>query len=153
MEIFCREKDGSGLSKSEQLEAVRKSLEGRRPERALLIPPDYTRRYSGAGWLACCYYNELKGLCPVDVLPALGTHAPMTEAECADMYPDIPFERFIVHNWRRDAIKIGEISGGYLSEITEGLWSESIAVEVNRLVMDRRYELIVSIARWCPMRS
>ncbi len=150
MEIICHEKDGSGLSKSEQLEAVRKSLEGRRPGRALIIPPDYTRRYSGAGWLACCYYNELKGLCPVDVLPALGTHAPMTEAECADMYPDIPFERFIVHNWRSDAVKIGEVSGAYLGEISEGLWSDGIAVEVNRLVMDRRYELIVSIGQVVP---
>ncbi len=149
MELFYYEKNGSGLSEAEQLEAVRESLKGKSIKRALLIPPDYTRLFSGAGYLACCYYNELKGSCQVDVLPALGTHSPMTKEECSKLYPDIPFDRFIVHDWRRDVVKIGEVSGEYIAEISGGLWTEPIAVEVNRLLLES-YDLIISIGQVLP---
>ena len=33
-----------------------------------------------------------------DVLEALGTHAPMSRETCAQLYPDIPFDRFIAHD-------------------------------------------------------
>jgi len=155
MELFYRDGSGRGLSEAERLAAVRESLGEffkKRPEprRVLLIPPDITRLHSGAGFLACAYYDELKGLCPVDVLPALGTHAPMTEADCAAMYPGIPYERFIVHDWRRDVIKIGEVGGDVLAEISGGLWTEPIAVEVNRLVVDGRYDLLLSLGQVVP---
>jgi len=64
--------------------------------------------------------------------------------------PGIPFDRFIVHDWRNDVVKIGEVDGAYLSDISEGLWTEPIAVEVNRLVMDGRYDLILSIGQVVP---
>jgi hypothetical protein len=77
----------------------------------------------------------------------------MTEADCAAMYPGIPYERFIVHDWRRDVIKIGEVGGDVLAEISGGLWTEPIAVEVNRLVVDGRYDLLLSLGRWCRTRG
>ena len=150
MELLYYDKNSCGLSEAQQLEAVRDSLKGKSINRALIIPPDYTRFYSGAGFLACCYYNELKDTAAVDVLPALGTHAPMTRAECEKMYPAIPFERFIVHDWRNDVVRIGEVDGDYISEISNGLWTESIAVEVNRLVMDKSYDIIISIGQVVP---
>ncbi|MDD4774274.1 MAG: hypothetical protein PHZ09_11860 [Eubacteriales bacterium] len=46
--------------------------------RVLLLPPDYTRMYSGAGMLTAIYYRTLTSRdVIVDVMPALGTHAPL----------------------------------------------------------------------------
>ena len=38
--------------------------------------------YSGAGKITEIYYDLLKDTCQVDIMPALGTHVPMTKEEC-----------------------------------------------------------------------
>lgn len=150
MELFYRDESGLGLTAEQQQAAVAASLSGLRPRRTLLIPPDYTRFWSGAGYLTCQYYALLCGGGRVDVLPALGTHAPMTAAQIASMYPGIPADRFLVHDWRRDVLRLGEVPGDYLASVSEGLWTEPIAVEVNRLVAEGDYDLIVSIGQVVP---
>lgn len=151
MQMFYVAKDGNGLSLEEIREAVAHSLEGKSFRKALLIPPDYTRYYSNAGLISNIYYHFLSDMgCHVDVLPALGTHAAMTEEEAADMFGDIPFKRFIVHSWRSDVVCIGQVSGEYLATLTDGLWSEPLNVEINRLVMDPSYDLVLSIGQVVP---
>ena len=86
----------------------------------------------------------------MDILPALGTHAPMTREQCEKMFGDIPFECLIAHNWRTDVVKLGEVPADYLREITEGLWQEPVNAEVNRLVMDEKYDLIISPGQVVP---
>ena len=131
--------------------AVRASLEGRTVKNALLIPPDFTRFHSNAGLIAGEYYRLLteRGA-QVDVLPALGTHAPVSPEEWREMYPAIPYEKMIVHNWRTDVVKLGEVPGEFLAEITDGLWTDPVSVEVNRRVMDEKYDLILSIGQVVP---
>ena len=131
--------------------AVRASLEGRTVKNALLIPPDFTRFHSNAGLIAGEYYRLLteRGA-QVDVLPALGTHAPVSPEQWQEMYPAIPYEKMIVHNWRTDVVKLGEVPGEFLAEITDGLWTDPVSVEVNRRVMDEKYDLILSIGQVVP---
>ena len=74
----------------------------------------------------------------------------MTREQCEKMFGDIPFESLIAHNWRTDVVKLGEVPAGYLREITEGLWKEPVGVEVNRLVMDGKYDLIISPGQVVP---
>jgi nickel-dependent lactate racemase len=66
------------------------------------------------------------------------------------MFGDIPYELFIPHNWREDVVKIGEVPSEYIEEITEGLWHDSVDVEVNKLLLDPSYDLIVSIGQVVP---
>lgn len=66
------------------------------------------------------------------------------------MFGDIPFDRFVPHNWRTDIMKIGEVPADYLAKITDGLWNDSIDVEINRRVMDPAYDLILSIGQVVP---
>jgi len=151
MELFYRAQTEQGLGEAEIRAALKRSLEGKRPKKALLIPPDYTRYHSNAGFITNIYYHLLVDLgTEVDVLPALGTHVPVTEAEAAEMFGDIPYGRFLVHNWRGDVVRLGEVPAAYLSEITEGLWNEPLSAEINRLVMDPAYELILSIGQVVP---
>ena len=151
MEHFRYADSPLGLSQEEIRQALLASLEGRNLQHVLIIPPDFTRFHSNAGLITNIYYHALvEQGCQVDILPALGTHVPVTEAEAATMFGDIPFDKFIPHNWRTDVVKIGEVPASYLEEITEGLWHDAVDVEINRLVMDEKYDLILSIGQVVP---
>ena len=150
-DIYCIDKTGNGLSEREIRNALMRSLEGRTLRRVLILPPDFTRFHSGAGFITNVYYHALRerGV-EVDILPTLGTHAPMTDAELTAMFGDIPHERFSVHDWRHDVVKLGEVPASYVSEITEGLWREPVPVEVNRRITDEGYDLIISPGQVVP---
>lgn len=151
MELFFYDESGSGLSVSEIRSALLQSIEGRELNNVLIVPPDFTRFHSNAGLITNIYYHELRARgCQVDILPALGTHVAMTKEECEIMYGDIPYEKFLVHNWREDVVKIGEVPSEFIEEITEGLWHDAVSVEVNRLVMDEKYDLILSVGQVVP---
>jgi len=151
MENFYYAKTEQGLSLEEIRTALLKSLEGRTLRNALLVPPDFTRFHSNAGYITNVYYHALTDMgCEVDILPALGTHVPVTCEEAAAMFGDIPYEKFIPHNWRTDVVRLGEVPGEYIEEITEGLWHDPVSIEVNRLVMDEKYDIIISVGQVVP---
>ena len=100
----------NGISDHELYEALVHSIEDKKDglKKVLLLPPDMTRMYSGANMITKIYYDLLKDHCKVDIMPALGTHEPMTENEIRDFFgEDIPLECFIAHRWREDVVKIG----------------------------------------------
>ena len=141
----------NGISTQELTKALAESLEGRDLKKVLILPPDFTRMYSGAGKITAIYYELLKDKCQVDIMPALGTHVAMTEAEWKAFFGEgVPFDRMIVHNWRTDVVKLGEVPASFVSEVSEGLVNNSIDVEVNRLLMDDSYDLILSIGQVVP---
>lgn len=150
-ELYIKEKDNKGLSKEEIRKAIEQSLDLKTLKKVLIVPPDFTRFYSNAGLITNIYYHLLvENNIEVDILPALGTHDVMTEAECLEMFGDIPYNKFIPHNWRDDVISIGKVSKEYLMEISEGLWDMPVDVQVNKLLMDESYDLILSIGQIVP---
>ncbi len=151
MDVFRWSEREEGLNPEEIRAALEESLAGRNLQKVLILPPDFTRFHSGAGLITNLLWHRLteRGV-QVDILPALGTHTAMTPAQLDAMFGDIPHEAFFVHDWRRDVMKIGEVPGAYITELTEGLWKQSVAVEVNRLVMDESYDLILSPGQVVP---
>jgi nickel-dependent lactate racemase len=115
----------------------------------LVVPPDFTRFHSRAGDITTLiykYYREnLK-----DVLPALGTHVPMTSAEISEMYRDVPADLFRVHDWRNDVVTVGTIPGEYVSEVTGGVIDYSWPAQLNRLVINGGHDLILSVGQVVP---
>ncbi len=151
MEIYKVADTEKGLSREEITGALLKAIEGEKLHKVLILPPDFTRFHSGAGFITNVYYNALRKLgAQVDIMPALGTHAPMTGEQITAMFGDIPHDRFLVHDWRHDVVKLGEVPADFVSDITEGLWKESVSVEVNRRVMDENYDLIISPGQVVP---
>ncbi len=141
----------TGLLDSEIYAGLKESIAGKQLKKVLLLPPDFTRMYSGAGKIAAMYYDMLKDTCEVDILPALGTHEPMTKEECLKFFgPEVPFERILVHNWRTDVVKLGEVPAEFVKEVSEGLVDSAIDVEVNHRIVDRSYDLIISIGQVVP---
>lgn len=152
-EIILSSNVPTGINETELEKALIKSLAGRQGklEKVLLLPPDITRSNSYAGKITSIYYKLLKDSCRIDIMPALGTHVPMTAEELDEMFGgDIPHSCYIEHNWRNDVVKIGEIPAAFVKEVSEGLMEEPIDVEVNRRLLDKSYDLIISIGQVVP---
>ena len=151
MDIFRTAQSPEGLSREEIARAVEESLAGRRVKRALLLPPDFTRFHSNAGLITQLYYKALTAAgAQVDVMPALGTHVPVTREQYAAMFGGLPYEQMLVHNWRTDVARLGEVPGELISRLPGGLWSDPVEVEVNRRLLDPSYDLILSIGQVVP---
>lgn len=120
-------------------------------KKVLLLPPDATRAHSEAGMITEILYNLLAPGCQVDIMPALGTHVAMDETALKNMFGDkIPPSSFLVHNWRTEVSKIGEIPADYVKEVSGGKVAFPIEVEVNKNILDPSYDLVVSIGQVVP---
>jgi nickel-dependent lactate racemase len=118
-------------------------------KRVLAVPPDFTRMHSQSGMLtelAHEYYGEKL----VDVLPALGTHKPMTDKEISAMFGATPRDLFRVHDWRNDIVTLGEVPGAFMLEVSEGKLDYSWPAQVNKLLRDGGHDLILSIGQVVP---
>jgi nickel-dependent lactate racemase len=120
------------------------------PRRVLLLPPDFTRVASGAGSLTVLLYERLKDRASVEVMPALGTHVPMTPAEIAAMFPGIPPDAFRVHDWRGELVRLGEVPAEFVRHATDGRLDFPIACDVNRRLVDGRWDSIISLGQVLP---
>ncbi len=142
---------GKRISDEQLLEALAKAIEGQKIKKVLLLPPDMTRLHSYAGKITAMYYQMLKETCQVDIMPALGTHDPMSEAECLEFFgPEVPYSVFVPHRWKDDIVKIGTVPAEFVREVSEGLIDEPIDVEVNQRLLDPSYDLIISVGQVVP---
>jgi nickel-dependent lactate racemase len=129
-----------------------------RNKRILLIVPDGTRT-APVGLVFQALHRQLGSVAGAfDVLVALGTHQPMTElAICQRL--DITFEqrsgeyrdvRFFNHEWNNPAAlrQIGALPPDEVRDLTGGLFSMHVPVEVNRLLFD--YDQLILIGPVFP---
>jgi len=117
--------------------------------KVLSIPPDYTRLPSKAGLLtsfACEYFGDKL----TDILPALGTHTAMTDDQIKHMFPGVDRNLFRVHDWRNDVVTIGEVPGSFVEEVSEGKVNFNWPAQVNRLLIEGGYDLILSLGQVVP---
>ncbi len=117
--------------------------------RVLVIPPDHTRYHSRAGLLTRMIH-EYYGDALKDILPALGTHTPMTGKEIRRMFPGIPQSLFRVHNWRKDVVTLGEVPASFVEKVSHGRLHFSWPAQVNRLVREGGHDLVISVGQVVP---
>jgi len=149
--IYYKSGSENAILNSRDLEAgINSALEklGER-KKVLVVPPDCTRFHSRAGELTSYiyryYHNNLK-----DILPALGTHSPMTEAQIDDMFKGVPKSLFRVHDWRNDVVTVGTVPGEFVSRITGGALDYSWPAQLNKLVFNGGHDLILSVGQVVP---
>jgi nickel-dependent lactate racemase len=118
-------------------------------DKVLAIPPDYTRLPSKAGILtsfAYQYYQEKL----TDILPALGTHSPMTTAQIEHMFPGIPHDLFRDHDWRNDVVTLGVVPSSFIRKVSEGKVNFDWPAQVNKLLVEGKFDLILSLGQVVP---
>ena len=128
------------------------NLSTRKPlKRVLLLPPDFTRFHSGAGLLTVDLYRKLTAIaCETIVMPALGTHFPMEPGEREEMFPGIPSTAFRDHHFRNDVITLGELPASYVASLSEGKVELPVAVQINRMLVEEKWDAIISIGQLVP---
>ena len=124
------------------------ALEGKR---VLIIIPDATR--SGPMELFFRFFHDLLGdqVAALDYLIALGTHQPMSESdihrhlsvtaeEMARKYKSV---RVFNHHWENPDTftTLGVIPASEIEEISGGLFSQDVPVQINKLIFD--YDQII----------
>lgn len=115
----------------------------------LVIPPDFTRYHSQAGFLtelAWKYYGDSI----TDILPALGTHKAMSEQEISTMFGKVPHSLFRVHDWRTDVVTLGEVPAEFLRKVSGDKVDFSWPAQVNKIVRNGNFDLIISIGQVVP---
>lgn len=118
-------------------------------QKVLAIPPDYTRLPSRAGELtefAWEYFGDKL----TDVLPALGTHSPMTAEQISHMFGKLPASLIREHDWRNDVITLGVVPAEYIREVSEGAVEYPWPAQVNKLLVEGDFDLILSIGQVVP---
>lgn len=129
------------------LEPLFKRFSGAR--RLLAIPPDFTRFYSRAGRITELIYQSF-GERLTDVLPAVGTHDPMSSAQIRRMFGSLPEERIRYHRWREDAVTLGRIPPSFIREVSEGRLEFDYPVQLNRMIVEGEYDAIFSVGQVVP---
>lgn len=118
-------------------------------QKVLAIPPDFTRYHSQAGMITDLTYEYYKSTL-TDVLPALGTHYAMTEKEIDVMFPKVTKNLFRIHNWKEDLTTLGIVPSDFLKEVSEGKVNYDWPAQVNKLLTDGGFDLILSIGQVVP---
>ncbi len=96
------------------------------------------------------YIYEFYGDKLTAILPALGTHAPMSSTDISIMFGNIPSTLFHVHDWRNDLTTLGEVPGWFIEQVSEGKLKYSWPAQVNKLLTDGNFDLILSIGQVVP---
>jgi nickel-dependent lactate racemase len=117
--------------------------------KVLCLPPDFTRFHSHAGVLTA-YAWEYYGPSLTDVLPAIGTHSPMTSDEIRHMFGEMPLDLFRVHDWRNGLVTLGEVPASFIREQSEGKLDYPWPAQVDRLLVEGGFDLILSIGQVVP---
>jgi len=121
---------------------------------AIILPPDITRFHSRAGFLTETASRVLGNRLGA-VLPALGTHTPMTDVEISRMFGATPKEKFLVHDWRNGITELGRIEKEWVEKAADGAVNYDWPVQVNKLLRkdnpdSGNFSLAVSIGQVVP---
>lgn len=149
------EKSGTDISLTDEdlhsglKEALEKVSPANKTGKVLALPPDITRFHSKAGVLTLAardYYKEKL----TDIMPALGTHYPMSSEEIDEMFPGIDHSLFRPHKWRTDLHTLGIVPGDFIKEVSGGILDYQWPAQVNKLLIEGKFDLILSIGQVVP---
>ncbi len=151
MSLYCAQGSVDADLSAEQLKSLLTEALIRLGDRrkVLVVPPDQSREHSRAGELTR-YAWQHYGDRVQAVLPAIGTHVPMRPDQIAHMFDGVPQELFRVHNWRTGIETLGEVPAEYIREQSEGKLNYSWPAQVNKLISQGGFDLILSIGQVVP---
>jgi nickel-dependent lactate racemase len=150
MLYFAKGSENQSISNAQLKEFIFSTLQKLGDRKTVLaVPPDFTRYHSQAGIITEFVYNYYKGKL-VDVLPATGTHYPVSSEERQMMFGSVPANLFREHMWKEDLTTLGEVPSEYIKEVSEGKLDFTWPAQVNNLIASGKHDLILSIGQVVP---
>jgi len=161
MSLIAQSTDGNKIVTTEEVVAVVAQtcpVANYAGQRVLIIIPDGTRT-APVGLMFKTLFAQIGGAVKaMDILVALGTHQPMSEEAICERLEISPEERlgtyakvqFFNHEWDNPAAlkNIGTIPASEISELSGGLFSMDVPVEINKRVFD--YDQLIIIGPVFP---
>ncbi len=148
--LFGRGGPDDILTLDDMRDGLHSALEALGPRRRVVaVPPDFTRSHSQAGVLtrlAWDFYGDRL----VDVLPALGTHTPMTAVQIQRMFGALPPGLIRPHDWRQGIVNLGDVPAAFIREVSEGRVDYPWTAQIATLLAGRSHDLILSIGQVVP---
>lgn len=130
---------------------IAQRITGQGVKRLLIVPPDITRLNSQAGPITAYLWDKLHETVHIDLMPALGTHVPMSPAQCRRMFGDaIPYSRILPHRWRDDLRSLATLPPEFLGGLSDGKLIQPMEVAVNKQLFEGGYDLILSVGQVVP---
>jgi nickel-dependent lactate racemase len=117
--------------------------------RVVAVPPDFTRYHSRSGLLAEMTW-EYYGDRLTDILPATGTHVPMTRTEIETMFGKVPVDLFRTHDWIHGSDTLGVVPADFVREVAGGIVDYGVPIQLDRLLANGGHDLILSIGQVVP---
>lgn len=117
--------------------------------KVVAVPPDITRFHSQSGIITEIAWEYYKSNL-TDILPAIGTHSPMTEKEIETMFGKTPKSLFRIHDWRKGFSTLGEVPCEFVQQVSGGAVDYSIPIQVDKLLVEGKFDLILSIGQVVP---
>jgi len=147
---FQRGSEDDVLGEEDLKQGLSSALERLGPrQRVIAVPPDFTRFHSHAGELTR-YVRDYYGDGLTDVLPAVGTHTPMTREQISKMFGDVSPDLFRDHDWREGVRTLGEVPADFVRQVSEGAVDFSWPAQADILLAERKHDLILSIGQVVP---
>jgi nickel-dependent lactate racemase len=138
--------------------ATQMPLDDFRGQRVLVLVPDGTRTAPLPLLFGALHERLRPVVAQLDVMIALGTHPPMSEAQIGQLLGIQPDEReqlflqtrFFNHEWDRPErlTTLGTLSKAETAEITQGMLSLDVPVQINSRIAD--YDLLLVLGPVFP---
>ena len=161
--LCCAAPAGAAVSESQASELIARACAGLdyKDRKILLIVPDGTRT-APVGLVFKTLFGIMGAQTQAfDILVALGTHQPIsdqaicarleiTEEERASAYRNV---RFFNHDWLnpKALTRVGVIPAAEIGQLSGGLFSMDVPVDINRLVFE--YDQVIIVGPVFPPRS
>ena len=82
--------------------------------------------------------------------PRWASTSPIRRQTTGKCSASIPNERIHAHDWRGGCVEIGEISGRFMDEATQGAADWSLPIVLNRMLMEEPWDLIINVGHVVP---
>ncbi|MGE5257383.1 MAG: lactate racemase domain-containing protein [Hyphomicrobiales bacterium] len=124
-------------------------------KRVLVLTPDATRTCPLPTMIRAIRDVIGRHCAQLDFMVALGTHTPLPEERILSLYginrrQDVAGSELLNHQWDRPDTfrRIGRFSAAEVAEISGGLLSEEVPIDINREILD--YDLILIVGPVFP---
>lgn len=115
-----------------------------------LLPPDFSRSNSFAGEITQYLFEQLSVHGDVQVMPAVGTHAQMSDKEKQAFFGSIPSSAFLEHRWQSDCTELGTLDAALVDRLTDHIYAADISIQLNRLLAGGNFNSLISIGQVVP---